>query len=293
MDWKRNEKYIKAAIKILALLLIIVISQLTLADKVSEMKYVTTSADSLEASRDRVVALSGATLTASTAISMLPQDWANPMANSLADMNKYFIFIFATIFLEKLILVEGIQIAFHYIIPAACILYMIFVVSQKDKVKEWATKILILGISIVCVVPFGTHFTEMISTNYMEYIDTTITEANAGAEKIYEVNDNNEGEDAFLDKVEAVFTSAFQEVKDLFTYFNQLLHRCINSVAMMIITTFVLPLFILLFFKWLLNELFSLQLHLPMPKIKNTYTVKSIGGKLVGFDEKEDNKEES
>ena len=106
------------------------------------------------------------------------------------------------------------------------------------------------------------------------------------------MNDNNEGEDAFLDKVEAVFTSAFQEVKDLFAYFNQLLHRCINSVAMMIITTFVLPLFILLFFKWLLNELFSLQLHLPIPKIKNTYIVKSIGGNLVGFDEKEDNKEE-
>lgn len=37
----------------------------------------------------------GAILTASTAISLLPKDWANPLANSLADMNKYFIFIFA------------------------------------------------------------------------------------------------------------------------------------------------------------------------------------------------------
>ena len=125
----------------------------------------------------------------------------------------------------------------------------------------------------------------------MNYIDETIEEATSGAEKIYEVNDANEGEDAFLDKVEAVFTSAFCEVRDLFTYFNQLLHRCINSIAMMMITTFVLPFLILLFFRWLLNELFSLHLNLPVSKIKNTYIVKNIGEKIMGTDAGDESKE--
>ncbi len=281
MDTKKKEKMMKVVMKILALFLAIVVSQLVLADKVAKTEYVTTSEESLEESRNRVMAFSGATLTASTAISILPQDWANPVANSLADMNKYFVFIFATIFLEKLILVEGIKISFIYIIPAACILYMIYVISHKDKLKEWAVKIMILGASIVCVIPISTHFTEMVGADYMEYVDETIAEANAGAEKIYEVDTENEDKEAVLSKLENIFASAFQGVKDLFTYFNQLLSKCINSIAIMIITTFVLPFFILLFFKWLLKELFSLHLNLPIPKIKNTYIMKSISEKVT------------
>ena len=282
MSNKQNlitEKMIGKAIKILMVVLVMVISICVLSVKVPELKYVTESIESLDESRDRVMTFSGATLTASTAISLLPEDWANPLANSLADMNKYFVFMFATIFLEKLMVVEGIKSSFTYIIPAACCLYILYLLLQKEKLKEWAVKFLILGLAVICVVPFSTHFTEKVGTEYLTYVDETIDEATAGAEKIYEVKSQHENEDSFLKKISDIFVNAFQGVKDLLTYFNQLIKRCTNSIAMMIVITFVVPMFILIFFRWLLNELFSLHLNLSVPQIKETYIVKKISDK--------------
>ena len=273
-----TEKVLGKAIKILLAIFIMVISICVCAEKVPEMKYVTDSIESLDESRDRVMTFSGSTLTASTAISLLPKDWANPLANSLADMNKYFVFMFAVIFLEKLLVVEGIKISFVYIIPAACGLYILFVLLSKAKFKEWAIKFLILGLAVICVIPFSTHFTEKIGGDYLAYVDETIEEANVGAEKIYEVKAVNEEEDVFLDKISDIFVNAFQGVKDLFTYFNNLIKKCINSIAMMIVITFVVPFFILIFFRWLLKELFSLHLNISVPQMKEIHFVKKMIG---------------
>ena len=269
-----TEKIIEKTVKILFLVFLMIISICILAKKIPEMEYVTSSIENLDESRDRVMTFSGATLTASTAISLLPKDWANPLANSLADMNKYFIFIFAVIFLEKLIVIEGIKISFTYILPTACALYILFEVLQKEKIKEWAIKIAILGIAVVCAIPFSIHFTGKVSEDYLAYVDETIAEANAGAEKIYEIKEVNEDEDTFLDKISDVFVNAYQGVKDLFTYFNNLTKRCINSIAIIMVITFVLPMLTLVFFRWLLKELFSLNLNISVPKIKEIHIVK-------------------
>ena len=269
-----TEKMVVKAVKILLAVFLMVISICVLAEKVPEMEYVSNSIENLDESRDRVMTFSGATLTASTAISLLPKDWANPLANSLADMNKYFIFIFAIIFLEKLIVIEGIKIAFTYVIPIACGLYIFFLFLGKEKMKEWAIKIAILGAAIVCVIPFSIDFTQRVSEDYLAYVDETIAEANAGAEKIYEIKAVNEEEDTFLEKISDVFVNAYQGVKDLFTYFNNLTKRCINSIAIIMVTTFVLPLLTLVFFRWLLKELFSLNLNISVPKIKEIHIVK-------------------
>jgi len=139
---------------------------------------------------------------------------------------------------------------------------------QKDKIKEWATKLLILGIALVCVIPFSTHFTETVGSDYLAYIDETIAEANAGADKILDAKAENEDETTLWNKISDAFQSAVQGVADLFTYFNNLIKKCMNSIAIMLVTTFGIPLFILMIFKWLLKELFSLNLNISAPRIR-------------------------
>ena len=143
-----------------------------------------------------------------------------------------------------------------------------------EAMKEWAIKIAILGTALVCVIPFSIDFTQKVSEDYLAYVDETIAEANAGAEKIYEIKAVNEEEDTFLEKISDVFVNAYQGVKDLFTYFNNLTKRCINSIAIIMVITFVLPLLTLVFFRWLLKELFSLNLNIFVPKIKEIQIVK-------------------
>ena len=267
--------------KILFSVFIMVLSIYVLAAKVPETKYVKSTIESLDESRNKVMTFSGATLAASTALSLLPDDKASPMANTLADMSKYFIFIFAVLFLERLIVIEGTQIAFVYIIPAACGLYILFVLLQKDKMKEWATKLLILGIALVCVIPFSIHFTEYVGSDYLTYIDETIAEANDGADKIVSVKAEDEDEITLWNRISGIFKSTVQGAADLFTYFSNLIKKCFNSIAIMLVTTIALPLCILMIFRWLLKELFSLNLNISTPRIRVMHLNKKKNEKMI------------
>ena len=68
-----------------------------------------------------------------------------------------------------------------------------------------------------------------------------------------------EGSTVF-EKLTDAFKTAVQGISDLLKYFENVLKKCVNSIAIMIVTTFVLPMFVLLLFRWLLKELFSLSL---------------------------------
>ena len=180
-------------------------------------------------------------------------------------MNTYFVFMFAVIFVEKLIVIIGSKISLMCIIPTSCFLYIVSILINKDVFKKFATKLFILGLSLVIVIPFSTHFTEDVCAEYLEYVDETIAETNAGADKINEVISSTDENKTFFEKISDAFKTAIQNVTDLLAYFKNVVRKCINSIAIMLVTTFVLPLLIMLLFKWLLTELFAL--HLPNTNI--------------------------
>ena len=136
---------------------------------------------------------------------------------------------------------------------------------EKDGFKKFAKKLLILGISVVMVIPISTHFTEKVCADYLTYVDETIEEADAGANKINELMTEDTEDATFFDKLSSAFKTAINDVNDLLAYFKNVVKKCVNSVAVMIVTTFVLPMLVMLLFRWLLTELFAL--HLPEPKV--------------------------
>ena len=78
------------------------------------------------------------------------------------------------------------------------------------------------------------------------------------------------------------------------TEFNRLLveeisRMCINSVAIMVVITFVVPLMVLMLFKWLLKELFSLHIPIPDKQLMDLQTkVKGLMQKTDLISQKED-----
>ena len=252
--------------KILLAIFIMVFSFTVLTSKIPESQYIQNTIERLEDSQSTLMAFSGTTIATSLAISALPDDFASPLASTVSDLNTYFIFLFAVLFVEKLIVIEGVKISLAYIIPAACILYVISILTTKEVFKTFATKLLILGISIIVVIPISTHFTEVVCEDYLIYVDETIAEADAGAGKINEVMTTSNEDATFFDKLSDAFKTAIKDVSDLLTYFKNVVKKCVNSVAIMIVTTFVLPLLTLMLFRWLLNELFAL--HFPTPNIQ-------------------------
>jgi predicted PurR-regulated permease PerM len=242
-----------------------VFSFTVLTHVIPESKYVQDTVKHLEDSQNTIMKFSGTTIATSLSLSALPNDFASPLASTVSDLNTYFIFIFAVLFVEKLLVIEGIKIALVWMIPAACVLGILAVVFEKDVFKNFAKKLLILGISVIFVVPISTHFTETVCADYLTYVDETIEEADAGANKINELMAEETEDATFFDKLSNAFKTAINDVNDLLAYFKNVVKKCVNSVAVMIVTTFVLPMLVMLLFRWLLKELFAL--HLPVPKV--------------------------
>ena len=104
-----SAKHATLAIKILSLSLIAALSFFVASAKLPETDFVKDSLESVEASGNTVMRLSAATLSASLAISALPDDFATPLADSLADMNFYLVAILVALFLEKILIRYGIN----------------------------------------------------------------------------------------------------------------------------------------------------------------------------------------
>lgn len=252
--------------KVLLLIFITVFSITVLANVVPDTVYMQETVEYLDESQSTIMTFSGTASATSLALSALPEDFATPLASTVSDLNTYFIFMFAVLFVEKLMVLEGTKLTFAYVIPVTCLLYILFVLSGKEMFRNFGRKLLILGIALIFVIPVSTRFTNIVCKDYMVYVDETIAEADAGASKINEVMAAGDEQAGFFDKIAVAFKNSIQGVSDLLDYFNNVIKRCINSVAIMLVTTFVVPFLILLLFRWLLTELFAL--HFPMPRIQ-------------------------
>ena len=115
---------------------------------------------------------------------------------------------------------------------------------QIQKTKEMYPNSIIIAI-------ISTHFTETVCDDYMAYVEQTIEETEAGAN---EINNSN---------------SVIQNVGNMLAYFKNVVKKCVNSVAIMVVITFVVPLLMMMLFRWLLRELFSLQIPIPNKQLED------------------------
>ena len=122
----------KLAVKILALLLVAAISFFYATSWFSDTGFVKESIESIEESNQTVMAFSAATLSASLAITALPDDFATPIAEHLTDMNTYFIAILVVLLLEKILIIYGTKLSFALLIPWSCIAGAIAIATKKN-----------------------------------------------------------------------------------------------------------------------------------------------------------------
>lgn len=255
-----SEKHAILALKIIIPVFVALLSACVFATKIPETKFITDSVVNLEDSQDKVMKFTGGIMATSIAISALPDDFATPLADALADMDKYFVFIMIVIFVERLIVLEGTKLAFLYVIPIACGLYILAVLIKKEILFKLACKVAIFGIALIFVVPCSIHFSNVVAADYLAYVDETIAETNDGADVINRIISSGEEGSNLLDKISNAFHMAMEGMPDLVEYFKTILQKCMNSIAILIVTSFVMPLVTLWFFKWLLGELFRIQI---------------------------------
>ncbi len=261
-----STNHAKLAVKILALLLIAAISFFYATSWIPDTEFVKDSLESVAQSNQTVMAFSAATLSTSLAITALPDDFATPLAESLADMNVYFIAILVVLLLEKILIIYGIKLTFAFLIPCACIVAAIASATKQNFLQSFAIRLCILGLSVAFVVPCSTHITKYVAADLTAYVEETISETENGANKLNTAMEGDEEGKNMFEKLTELFQTAIRDISDLLLHFQNNIRRCMNSIAILILTNFIMPVLTFFVLKWALNETFHIVI--PTPDLK-------------------------
>ena len=261
-----SKKYAEPIRNILILVLIGVFSFFVITSWLPDSGFIKDSIESVEESSNTVMKFSAATLSTSLAISALPDDFATPLADSLADMNIYFIAILVMLHFEQLLIRYGVKLAFAIAIPAACGIGILAILLKKELLKGIAARVAVLGLAVALVVPCSTHITNYVAADLTAYVENTIADTEDGADKLNEAMDGGTEEQTIFEKLSDLFQTAINDMSNLMSHFQNTIRKCMNSIAILILTNCLMPLVNFFILKWILKETFHIAL--PMPQMR-------------------------
>ena len=265
MKFITKQKAVLAAAMILAA----VLSFAVLAGALSAPSLHAGTINALEEKRDTVMGLAAASAAASAGITLIPGDVATPIADKLADLSSAFLVVLCAIYLEKYLVTMTFYVAFRYLVPAVCLLLVVNLFWQRDWLQRLMVKLVAFTVVICAVVPASMGLSGMIERTYSDSIEQTI----ASTEQAVESMENAAGDEEesgglgnLLDQVVSGVTQAAEQVTE---QVKTLLSRFLEALAVMIVTSCVIPAVVLLSFVWLANTILGMNVTLPksMPHI--------------------------
>ena len=253
-----TEQRTKNIIILIVCIAIALVSFFVVAPIMSDPATFSKTIESLDAKKTTVAELTAASTAASAAITLLPNDVGTPIAEKLVDLSGYFVLIFSAIYLEKFLTTVAGYITFRYIIPVALLGLGINGFFGNEAVKRFALRLIAFGLIIVLLVPASVGVSTLIEKTHEYSIQQTIDEANSASD---EINENNDNEDT--NALEQFFNKVKGGVSGQLKKFETILSNFIDAVAVLIVTTCVIPILVLLLFVMLLRQFFGVMGSAP------------------------------
>ena len=273
-----KQKCITAAVLLLAAILSITVVGKYASAPENHQKTIA----SLDEKKQTVMELTAASTVTSALITLLPGDTATPIAEKMADVSGYLLVVLCAIYLEKYLVTITGYVAFTYLIPIACGLWILNLVFENATVRKLAAKLAVFGIAIFLVVPASVKISDLIGDTYQAQIEATIEDAR-NTQSILENSgvvddDTNATETTGIDATSNIFDwakDAISSAKDsvanvvenvkisteeLVQKVENSLNHFIEAVAVMIITSCVIPMLVLLLFFWMVKIVLDVDL---------------------------------
>ena len=277
MENEKQKKIIFALIPIvIALLSFFVIARFT-----SSTEFNAKTIQSLDDKKTTVMELAAASTAASAAITLIPGDVGTPIANKLADLSSYFLIVLSTIYLEKYLVTITGYAAFKILVPIACVFFSGYLLWRKEILRVVAQKFLLFGLAVYLVIPASVKVADMIETTYASSIESTIETAKQTTDEIEsetgesgQVDDKSSNEksqsDSDSDSKEnagGFFSGLFNKVQEgvstATANVENVLNNFIEALAILLVTSCLIPILVLIFFVWLVKMLLGLNIDIP------------------------------
>ena len=241
---------------------------------------------------ETVLKLTASSTAASAGITAIPGDAGTPIAEKLADFSEYGILILCVLYAEKYLLSILGSGVFKFIIPIACMLYPLGFFRDLEGIKPILKKIAIVSLALYFVIPLSVHISDRIYETYQASIDNTISAAEDLAEDAVIAGSSAEDQNA----IQRIWSALSESASSLAERGAEILYRFIESLAVMIVTSCVIPILVLLFSLWIINQVFGFSIpapsrrprlrpHLPGPH-------RALGSGSVASEAQEDEEQE-
>lgn len=238
MENEKQKKILFALIPIvIALLSFFVIARFT-----SSTEFNAKTIQSLDDKKTTVMELAAASTAASAAITLIPGDVGNPIA---------------------------------------CVFFSGYLLWRKEILRVVAQKFLLFGLAVYLVIPASVKVADMIETTYASSIESTIETAKQTTDEIEsetgesgQVDDKRSNEksqsDSDSDSKEnagGFFSGLFNKVQEgvstATANVENVLNNFIEALAILLVTSCLIPILVLIFFVWLVKMLLGLNIDIP------------------------------
>lgn len=257
----KDKKVIKKIIIVCILLIVAVLSFAVVSKYATSPKMQSSTIETLDDKKCTALGLTASVTVTSTAISAIPGDAATPIADQIAKLTTPLLIVVCAIHLEKFLLTTLGYISFKALIPISCILLSIYTLCEKEVLKKLAIKLSVFAVAIFLIIPMSVKVTNLIEAAFDESITQTfetVDEISEEAEKSSENEDSN----SFLDFISGIG----DEVSKFAENTKNVLSIFIDAIAILIITTCVIPIAVIFFFIWIIKLFFGINIDVSKMK---------------------------
>ena len=249
------ENKLKKILLIAVLVFAAVLSFFPIANFASKTETHAASIASLDEKAASVLKLTAATTLTSAGVSAIPGDTATPIAEKLADFTEYFLLVLCVLYAEKYLLTILGAGAFRVLIPLALLLLIVSLFWNPRTMKRLAVKLLVFALTACVAIPASVRVSDMIYTTYRGSIDYTLNAAEELTDETSQLDGTKE--DAGL--LQKVLGELSETVSTLADKAARTLNYFVEALAVLIVTSCVIPVLVLVFFIWIIRLLMGLQ----------------------------------
>ena len=246
---------LKKTAAVLLLVLVGLFSCFFLADRLSAPELYARYIVSIEDKTETVLRLTATATLASAGISAIPGDMATPIAAKLADFSEYFLLILCVLYSEKYLLTIIPLVACRYLVPLICGVFAVGRVKLNKAVDRLGFKLVLLTLGVALIIPMSLGVSDLIYDTYRQSIDQTITEAEALTDETAALAEAETG------GISAILNRLSETVESLTHKASNILNRFVETLAVLIVTSCILPLIVLLFFFWIFKRVAGVDLR--------------------------------
>lgn len=245
----------------LSLVLLAVVSYFPMAKAFSSPERYTAYTESIDDKTETVLKLMAASTVTSAGISAIPGDTATPIAEKLADFSEYFLLILCVLYAEKYLLSIIPLGVFRCLLPLSCGLFIVGRFWNPRLLDRQAWKLTLIAAALLAVIPLSIRTSDLIYATYRQSIDNTIEAAEELSDETMELS---EAEDTGM--LRSILNRLAETKDSLTAKASEILNRFVETLAVMIVTSCLIPILVLVFFLWVIKQLTGIDLRELSPQ---------------------------